>query len=96
MKTHEGRENIIFKDQKRNTTRHKRKRQELLGTLQGTVEEWGTMEALRDDVTEETRSVLMKGGKATTDLLRKVLRDGMNMRETSSVEGIYKYNDYTS
>ena len=46
------------------------------------------MEMLRDDVTEETRKGLKKGGKATTDLIRKVLRDGMDTRKTSSVEEI--------
>ena len=52
-----------------------------------------TMETLRDEVTEETRKVLKRGGKATTDLIRKVLRDGMDTRKTSSVEEIYKYSD---
>ena len=52
------------------------------------------METLRDEVTEETRKVLKREGKATTDLIRKVLRDGMDTRKTSSVEEINKYNDY--
>ena len=49
---------------------------------------------MQDEVTEETGKVLKRGGKATTDLVRKVLRDGMNTRETSRAEETYKYNDY--
>ena len=72
----------------------RQERQELLRTLLGAVKERETMETLRDDVTEETRAVFKRGGKATTDLIREVLRDGMDTRKTSSAEKIYKYNNY--
>ena len=49
------------------------------------VEEWNKIETLRDAVTEETRKVLRRVGQTTTDLVRKVIRDGMDSRETNGI-----------
>ena len=63
-------------------------------TLKEVVDEWNNIEKLRDEITEETRKVLRRAGQATTDLVRKVLRDGMDTRGINRIEEIYKYNDY--
>ena len=39
-------------------------------------------------------SVLNKVGKATTDLIRKVIREGMETERMDMTEQVYKYNEY--
>ena len=47
-----------------------------------------------DETTENAKKVLSRGGKATTELIRKVIRDGMETEKINTVEEVYKYNEY--
>ena len=38
--------------------------------------------------------MLSTRGEATTELIRKVIRDGMDTEKVSAMEEIYKYNEY--
>ena len=52
------------------------------------------MEVQKDEITEKTKEVLCTVGKATTELIRKVIRDGMETERINKTEEIYKYNEY--
>ena len=45
-------------------------------------------------MTENAKGVLTKVGKATTDLIRKVIRGGMETERMDMTEEVYKYNAY--
>ena len=47
-----------------------------------------------EEMTENAREVLNKIGKATTDLIRKVIRDGMQTERMDITEETYKHNEY--
>ena len=69
--------------------------QELKEVLKEVVEEWDNIETLQDEASHGgNEEVLRKTGQATTDLIRKVIRDGMDTREVSRTEDVYKYNEY--
>ena len=81
-------------DKKEIQARKKRKRQELREILKDQVNDWSQGEAQRDEITEKTREVFCKVGKATTELIRKVIRDGMETERTNKTEETYKYDEY--
>ena len=58
------------------------------------MNEWSYMEVQKDEITEKTKEVLCTVGKATTELIRKVIRDGMETERINKTEEIYKYNEY--
>ena len=74
--------------------RKRRKKNELRARLEGQIREWSQGESERDEITENARKVLNRIGKATTDLIWKVIRDGMETEKTSTTEEVYKYNEY--
>ena len=52
------------------------------------------MEVQKDEIAEKTKEVLCTVGKATTELIRKVIRDGMETERINKTEEIHKYNEY--
>lgn len=58
------------------------------------IDEWSNTDTLKDDIIKGTKEVLCETGKATTDLIRKVIRDGMETERINRTEEIYKYNEY--
>ena len=48
----------------------------------------------KDEITEKTREVLRKMGKATTELIRKVIRDGMETERVNQEEEMYRYKEH--
>ena len=73
---------------------NKRKRKELEEKLEEQIREWNRGETERDEITENASKVLREGGEATTELIRKVIRDGMDTEKTNTTEEIYKYDEY--
>ena len=73
---------------------NKQKRKELKGKLEDQIREWSRGETEKDEITENAKKVLSRGGEATTELIRKVIRDGMDTEKASTTEEIYKYNEY--
>ena len=54
---------------------NKRKRKELEEKLEEQIREWNRGETERDEITENASKVLREGREATTELIRKVIRD---------------------
>ena len=54
---------------------NKRKRKELQEKLEDQIREWNRGETERDEITENASKVLREGREATTELIRKVIRD---------------------
>ena len=73
---------------------NKRKRKELKEKLEGQIREWSRGEKGKDEITTNAEKVLNKKGEATTELIRKVIRDGMDTEKLNTTEEIYKYNEY--
>ena len=44
-------------------------------------------------ITKDARKVLNKVGKAATELIRKVTRDGMETERINTTEEVYRYNE---
>ena len=74
--------------------RNKRKENELSTRLEGQIREWSQGEPESDEITESARKVLNRVGKATTELIWKIIRDGMETEKISTTEEVYKYNEY--
>jgi glutamyl-tRNA reductase len=72
----------------------KRLKTKLRTKLENQIEEWNQLEPEDEEMTENAKGVLNKVGKATTDLIRKVIRDGMETERMDMTEEIYKYNEY--
>jgi hypothetical protein len=72
----------------------KRLKIELRTKLETQIEEWSQREPEGEEMTENAKGVLTKVGKATTDLIRKVIRDGMETERMDMTEEVYKYNAY--
>ena len=72
----------------------KRKKTEFRTKLENQVQEWSQQEPEGEEMTENAREVLNKIGKATTDLIRKVIRDGMQTERMDITEETYKHNEY--
>ena len=74
--------------------RNKRKRTELKERLGGHIKKWSQGETKNDKITENAKKVQNKVGKATTELIRKVIRHGMETEKISTTEEIYNHNKY--
>ena len=66
---------------------NKRKGEELREGLEGQIREWSQGEPENDKITENARKVLNKLGKAATELIWKVIRDGMETEKISMCNG---------
>ena len=84
----------VSKNPKTQHVSNKQNRRELKEKLEGQIQEWSRGEIEKDEITTNAEKVLSKGGEATTELIRKVIRDGMNTERASTTEEIYKYNEY--
>ena len=84
------------KDGKNPRTGHvsnKRKRKELKEKLEDQIREWSRGEIEKDEITTNAEKVLNTREEATTELIRKVISDGMDTEKVSTTEEIYKYNE---
>ena len=64
--------------------------------MEDQVKEWEQKEGQEDAITGKTREVVREVGEATTELVRKVIRDGMETERIHTIEEfkLYRYNEY--
>ena len=92
LKTGQGKDRAETERERR--AKRKRKKTDLREKLKDQTEKWSQQEPEGEEMTENARGVLSRVGKATTDLIRKVIRDGMMTERMDTTEELYKHNEY--